>query len=112
MPLAPGADRRTIGSLIDERPAHVPKPAGFLAPYRVLDLTDHRGLLAGRMGDKWSLGFLVETENQGEQNLAGHMNRLPTTDQRSRAIVQQMKLDEARHAGEAQQAGAARLDSV
>ena len=49
MALAPGADRRTIGSLIDERPAHVPKPAGFLAPYRVLDLTDHRGLLAGRM---------------------------------------------------------------
>ena len=67
------------------------------------------GWLAGRMGDKWSLGFLVETENQVEQHLAGHMNRLPATDQRSRAIVQQMKLDEARHAGEAQQAGAAEL---
>ncbi len=67
------------------------------------------GWLAGQLGDKWSLGFLVETEHQVEQHLAEHLDRLPAADHRSRAIVQQMKIDEARHAREAQQAGAAEL---
>ncbi|MDO9313478.1 MAG: 2-polyprenyl-3-methyl-6-methoxy-1,4-benzoquinone monooxygenase [Burkholderiaceae bacterium] len=70
------------------------------------------GWVAGRLGDKWSLGFLAETERQVEQHLAGHMDRLPAGDQRSRAIVQQMKIDEARHASEAQQAGAAELPAA
>lgn len=70
------------------------------------------GWVAGRLGDKWSLGFLVETEYQVEQHLAEHMDRLPAADQRSRAIVEQMKIDEARHASEAQQAGAAELPAA
>lgn len=64
------------------------------------------GLLAGRMGPAVSLGFVVETERQVEAHLASHMDRLPRHDHASRAIVAQMKDDEARHAREAQQAGA------
>lgn len=67
------------------------------------------GALAGLAGDKLSLGFVVETERQVEQHLAGHLDRLPAADQASRAIVEQMKQDEARHADEAQAAGAAEL---
>jgi 3-demethoxyubiquinol 3-hydroxylase len=62
------------------------------------------GLLAGRLGDRASLGFVIETERQVEQHLAGHLDRLPPQDRRSRAIVEAMKADEARHA---EQAGAA-----
>jgi ubiquinone biosynthesis monooxygenase Coq7 len=64
------------------------------------------GLLAGRAGDAVSLGFVVETERQVEQHLAGHMERLPAGDIASRAIVEQMKTDEARHADSAEAAGA------
>ena len=67
------------------------------------------GLLAGRIGPGVSLGFVVETERQVEQHLASHMERLPVADHASRAIVAQMKIDEAQHAREAQQAGAAEL---
>lgn len=64
------------------------------------------GLLAGRLGDARSLGFVVETERQVEQHLAGHLDRLPAADVQSRAIVAQMKDDEARHADAAVAAGA------
>ena len=67
------------------------------------------GLLAGRLGDKVSLGFVVETERQVEAHLAEHMERLPTGDHESRAIVAQMKSDEARHALEATASGAVNL---
>ena len=67
------------------------------------------GLLAGRMGQGVSLGFVIETERQVEAHLADHMDRLPAGDQASRAIVAQMKDDEARHAREAQRAGGAEL---
>ncbi len=67
------------------------------------------GLLAGRLGQGPSLGFVVETERQVEAHLAGHLDRLPAQDHASRAIVAQMKLDEARHARQAQQAGAVDL---
>lgn len=64
------------------------------------------GLLAGRIGgDALSLGFVVETERQVEAHLASHMDRLPSADTASRAIVAQMKEDEARHADAALQAG-------
>ncbi len=65
------------------------------------------GLVAGRAGDARSLGFLVETERQVEQHLASHLDRLPAADTASRAVVEQMKLDEARHADMAERAGAA-----
>jgi ubiquinone biosynthesis monooxygenase Coq7 len=67
------------------------------------------GLLAGRLGDRVSLGFVIETERQVEQHLAGHLDRLPPADTRSRAIVQVMKDDEARHAENAAQAGGIEL---
>ena len=67
------------------------------------------GLAAGRAGDGWSLGFVVETERQVEDHLAGHLSRLPERDSLSRAIVAQMKDDEAAHGQAAQKAGAAAL---
>jgi ubiquinone biosynthesis monooxygenase Coq7 len=67
------------------------------------------GLLAGRAGDAVSLGFVVETERQVEQHLAGHLDRLPAGDTASRAIVDEMKADERRHAEMAQDAGAREL---
>lgn len=67
------------------------------------------GLLAGRLGKGVSLGFVVETERQVEAHLASHMDRLPAGDHASRAVVAQMKEDEARHASEALQAGATEL---
>lgn len=69
------------------------------------------GLIAGRLGDTLSLGFVVETERQVESHLAEHLERLPAADHASRAIVAQMKGDEARHAAEAQSSGAATLPS-
>ncbi len=65
------------------------------------------GLAAGRVGDAVSLGFVVETERQVEQHLQSHLSRLPAGDIRSQAIVKQMKDDEARHADNAERAGAA-----
>jgi len=67
------------------------------------------GLLAGRLGDAVSLGFVVETERQVEQHLEQHLRRLPEADLASRAVVQTMKDDEARHGAQAQAAGAASL---
>jgi ubiquinone biosynthesis monooxygenase Coq7 len=67
------------------------------------------GLAAGRAGDRWSLGFLVETERQVEEHLAGHLDRLPPEDEASRAIVAQMKADEGQHADAAVAAGGAPL---
>lgn len=67
------------------------------------------GLLAGRLGDPWSLGFVAETERQVEAHLDGHLSRLPEGDTASRAVVEQMKADEARHAEWAEQSGAALL---
>ncbi|MBL8445468.1 MAG: 2-polyprenyl-3-methyl-6-methoxy-1,4-benzoquinone monooxygenase [Zoogloeaceae bacterium] len=56
------------------------------------------GLAVGKLGDRWNLGFLAETERQVEAHLKGHLDRLPGEDHKSRAIVAQMKEDEARHA--------------
>jgi ubiquinone biosynthesis monooxygenase Coq7 len=63
------------------------------------------GLAAGRMGERASLGFVIETERQVEQHLDSHLERLPATDSASHAIVAQMRDDEARHALDAEQAG-------
>ncbi len=67
------------------------------------------GLLAGRLGPGISLGFVAETERQVEQHLQSHLDRLPASDHASRAIVQRMMEDEARHAADARAAGAAEL---
>lgn len=67
------------------------------------------GAAAGKLGDGWNLGFLVETERQVERHLQGHMDRLPASDQRSRAILEQMQIDEGGHAQTALDLGARML---
>lgn len=67
------------------------------------------GMLAGVAGDRWSLGFLAETERQVSRHLNGHLARLPAADVRSRAVVARMEADETAHAETAAQLGAAIL---
>ena len=67
------------------------------------------GAAAGLAGDGWSLGFLKETENQVEAHLEGQIEKLPPEDARSRAILDQMKIDEAKHAQMAEDSGAYEL---
>jgi len=70
------------------------------------------GLVAGRAGDAVSLGFMAETERQVEQHLARHLERLPEQDTASRAIVRQMKNDEAAHAAAAERSGGLPMPAV
>ncbi len=67
------------------------------------------GAIAGALGDHWSLGFLEETEKQVGAHLASHLTQLPDTDEKTRKIIEQMQVDEAHHAHEAHELGAAEL---
>ena len=67
------------------------------------------GFAAGKLGDRWSLGFLKETEVQVEAHLQSHLDRLSPADQRTRVVVEQMKSEEAGHAQLADRLGAATL---
>lgn len=67
------------------------------------------GALAGLAGDRWNLGFLAETERQVVRHLDGHLSALPAEDHKSRAIVEEMRTDEARHATIALEQGGAEL---
>lgn len=67
------------------------------------------GAFAGLLGDKWNLGFLAETERQVGAHLQSHLNKLPEKDAKSRAVVQQMYVDETQHAEMAVKLGAAEL---
>jgi ubiquinone biosynthesis monooxygenase Coq7 len=67
------------------------------------------GALAGAIGDKWNLGFLAETEQQVSAHLSSHLAQLPDEDKKTRAIVEQMHIDETQHAQEAVNLGAAEL---
>ncbi len=69
------------------------------------------GFVAGRLGNKWNLGFLAETEKQVEAHLQGHLSRLDARDERTRAVITAMRDDEARHAAMARKLGAAELPS-
>jgi ubiquinone biosynthesis monooxygenase Coq7 len=86
---------------LDSRPSLF-NPLWYAGSYAI-------GLAAGLRGDGWNLGFVVETERQVEAHLAEHLQTLPAEDLRSRAIVETMKSDEARHADHAQAAGARKL---
>ncbi|MBS0193222.1 MAG: 2-polyprenyl-3-methyl-6-methoxy-1,4-benzoquinone monooxygenase [Proteobacteria bacterium] len=86
---------------LDSRPSLL-NPLWFAGSYAI-------GLTAGLRGDGWNLGFVVETERQVEAHLDDHLRTLPEADARSHAIVQAMKADEARHADNAQAAGARAL---
>ena len=67
------------------------------------------GATAGMLGDKWSLGFVAETEHQVVRHLDEHLKSIAEDDECSRAVLQQMKIDEAKHATTALQYGGARL---
>lgn len=87
---------------LDDRPSAL-NPLWYAGAFGI-------GLVAGRLGgDALSLGFVVETERQVEAHLASHMDRLPANDTPSRAIVAQMKEDEAQHADAALKAGGVEL---
>ena len=70
------------------------------------------GAAAGLAGDRWSLGFVVETERQVVEHLDDHLARLPDGDRRSRALLRRMRADEQRHATRARAAGGAALPPV
>ncbi|MFZ1907631.1 MAG: 2-polyprenyl-3-methyl-6-methoxy-1,4-benzoquinone monooxygenase, partial [Burkholderiales bacterium] len=67
------------------------------------------GAAAGVLGDRWSLAFLAETERQVEEHLSGHLAQLSAGDARTRAVMEQMRIDEARHRDTAISLGAAEL---
>lgn len=67
------------------------------------------GAASGILGDRWSLGFVEETERQVAEHLSGHLRDLPENDIRSRAIVEQMRVEEEEHGANARAAGAASL---
>lgn len=67
------------------------------------------GAVAGLLGDKWNLGFLAETERQVGAHLQSHLERLPEQDEKSRAVVEQMHVDETRHSDMAVELGGADL---
>jgi len=67
------------------------------------------GALAGLLGDRWNLGFLAETERQVVKHLEGHVQRFPAADEKSRAVLEKMKEDEARHATSAISHGGSEL---
>ena len=70
------------------------------------------GALAGIAGDKWSLGFVAETERQVVKHLDEHLNTISENDIESRAVLEQMKMDEGRHATVALEAGGAELPAA
>lgn len=67
------------------------------------------GIVAGLAGDRWSLGFIAETERQVAAHLQSHLEKLPESDEKSRAIVSQMRTDELQHQTTAEYHGAAQL---
>src|SRR5256714_9826012 len=67
------------------------------------------GALAGAIGDRWNLAFLAETERQVEEHLNGHLARLPASDERTRALVEAMRDDEAKHRATALRIGGTEL---
>jgi ubiquinone biosynthesis monooxygenase Coq7 len=83
---------------LDSRPSLL-NPLWYAGSYAI-------GALAGLRGDGWNLGFVVETEHQVEAHIDEHLESLPEADARSRAILRTMKADEARHAANAEAAGA------
>lgn len=86
---------------LDARPSRL-APLWYGGAYAI-------GALSGVLGDKWSLGFIAETEQQVCDHLDRHLDGLPAADARSRAVVRQMREDEATHGEKAREAGAAAL---
>jgi ubiquinone biosynthesis monooxygenase Coq7 len=77
-------------------------PVWYLGSYAI-------GATAGLFGDRWSLGFVAETEDQVEKHLENHLKKLPSHDQKSRAIIEKMKQDEHQHGQAARDLGGKQL---
>ncbi|HJR12556.1 MAG TPA: 2-polyprenyl-3-methyl-6-methoxy-1,4-benzoquinone monooxygenase [Rhodanobacteraceae bacterium] len=86
---------------LDDRPSLL-NPLWYAGSFAI-------GAMAALAGDRWSLGFVVETERQVEAHLGEHLERLPPSDLRSRAILEAMQIDEARHADNALARGGQKL---
>jgi ubiquinone biosynthesis monooxygenase Coq7 len=86
---------------LGERPSQL-RPVWYAGAFTI-------GVVSGVLGDKWSLGFIEETEKQVAEHLTGHLQRLPEDDAKSRAIVAQMRDEEEQHGANANKAGAAPL---
>jgi ubiquinone biosynthesis monooxygenase Coq7 len=86
---------------LDARPS-ILDPAWYAGSFAL-------GVVSGLAGDRWSMGFLAETEHQVERHLEGHLQRLPRDDLRSRAVILQMRDDERRHGESGRALGAAEL---
>jgi ubiquinone biosynthesis monooxygenase Coq7 len=86
---------------LDSRPSYL-DPLWYAGSFAM-------GVVSGLAGDRWSLGFLAETEAQVEKHLEGHLERLPAGDHESRAILTQMREDEHRHGARGRELGAAEL---
>ena len=86
---------------LDSRPSYL-NPLWYVGSFAM-------GMVAGLLGDSYSLGFIVETEHQVEVHLAAHLQKLPENDAKSRAIVTQMRHDEVKHGATAKANGAATL---
>lgn len=110
--------QRKLGEAAQEETEHLAWTArrvhelgGHLSVFNPLWYTSSLaiGAVAGMLGDKWNLGFLAETERQVGAHLQSHLHKLPENDAKSRAVVQQMYLDETQHAAMAVELGAAEL---
>ncbi len=86
---------------LDSRPSFL-DPAWYAGSFAL-------GVMSGLAGDRWSMGFLAETESQVERHLEGHLGKLPLDDARSRAVILQMRDDEHRHGESGRALGAAEL---
>ena len=86
---------------LDSRPSHL-NPVWYGGAFAI-------GAASGILGDRWSLGFIEETERQVVQHLTEHLDRLPANDEKSRAIIHKMRDEEALHGANAKDAGASDL---
>lgn len=103
-----GAEERDHLAWCAERLRELDSHPSLLAPFWYAG-SFALGVASGAAGDRWSMGFLVETERQVEKHIDGHIEQLPPEDKRSRAILQQMRTDEIAHAESGRQLGGEEL---
>jgi 3-demethoxyubiquinol 3-hydroxylase len=103
-----GAEERDHLAWCAERLRELDSHPSFLSPLWYAG-SFALGVVSGSAGDRWSMGFLVETERQVEKHIDGHIDQLPADDKRSRAILEQMRDDEIGHANTGRSLGAVEL---
>ena len=103
-----GAEERDHLAWCAERLRELDSHPSLLAPFWYAG-SFALGVASGAAGDRWSMGFLVETERQVEKHIDGHIEQLPAGDARSRAILEQMRADEIAHADSGRRLGGEEL---